>query len=473
MVKKIVIGMSMAMFVLCMPMVSWAGTDENGCEWGIPDEPIYAGDNSHGAGSGSSSGSSESGTKTSGGVDTPSASINQNTSGSNSGSSSYDNTTPGSTTEKYSPGSSTTEKSTTPGSNSSSSSGDSGSNTSGNSNSSTNASGSDNTSNGNSKEDGKGTANKDSSGSSNTPNDGKGTANKDSSGSSSTPDDGKDTANKSVENGGNNNSNKEGNGSTPNGNSIPGDNVVSESNNSSEYTSSINHMYNQSKDNDNYLSEDGNVDWSKVPGTIIEVTVSKDGELYISVVDSTGGIYKWNWNEYWDQQFTQTVKDKDGNEITKTTSLSMKEGVKEEWTYMHTAWIMMNVNNYESKYYGSFTKVAQTYESYTELWPDVDGHYRIIGTPWFHVRYYKIVEVCEDVGNGSTNCWDKDITVSEDTLSRAPSEYTVDVPLICLGCPVPVMCINGACDSSKKLNAVSDDAHKPQMDIKEWSKLEK
>jgi len=450
--KKIIWGFCIFLMLSAAPITVLAVVDENGCEWGISDNPIIVGDNSHGAGAGSSQGSSQSNTEVSGSTQHPSATIEQETGGGSSGTVVSDNGNPGSASEEYIPGGTSTEQIITPGyETSNSSKGDSGSTPGTAGSAGTN--GNDNSNSSNSKD-------KDKDKNSSNP------AGKDKN-PSNTNDKGATDGTSNTGTGTNTGKNKDDGNDKNNG-------IDKENDNHGDTSGGYSLIY---FDKDvGHSKNDGSVDWDKVPGTIKNVTVKKDGTMVIHVVGSSGEIKELVWDEYWSQIILQTVFDKDGNAITKVSTINLSEEVYEEWTYLYTAWSIMNATNAESKYYGGFTQVAKTKESSAKLWPDVDGQYRVIGTPWFHVRYYKIIERESRTSVGGVEVctkWTEEVTISEDTLSKAPTEYTVDVPLICQGCPVPVMCINGACDPAKELNAVSDDAHKPNFDIEHWSELEK
>lgn len=498
--KKILWGVGLIIMLSAAPITVLANVvDENGCIWGISDNPIVVGDNSHGAGAGSSQGSSQSNTEISGSTENPSATIEQENSGSNSGTEISDNRKPGSVSEEYIPGDTSVEQVVTPGYETSSSTDGKSGYTPGTDGSIVTESGSSsektgNTNNGSDldndldkdngkdpynnmdKDKGKDPSNNMDKGKSPDSNGqtGDGVDSSDGSASGTVPDKGN----------GKDGDGKGDNGKGDNGKGDKGDASSSESekgkdsedSNESDISGDYSHIYmNDDKDGE-YWSEEGEVNWESVPGTIKNVTVTKDGTMIIHVVDPSGDIVKLDWNEYWDNMIIQTIVDQDGNLITKVSTVNLSEEVHEEWTYLHTAWSIMNATNSESKYYGGFRQVAKTKESSAKLWPDVDGQYRVIGTPWFHVQYYKLVEreSCTTT-DGIEDCstWTEKVIVGEDTLSKSPTEYTVDVPLICQGCPVPVMCVNGACDPSTELNAVSDDANKPIFDIEHWSELEK
>lgn len=212
-------------------------------------------------------------------------------------------------------------------------------------------------------------------------------------------------------------------------------------------------------------------------GAINKVELGKDGKLIIYSYDEAGNIVTETSNSTGFTRYTYYT-DEEGTTYNFSQKVSQSDDYIIEEEFLYYTWDMINLTNNQSKFYGSQVQVAKTTADSAKVQPDLDGTYRIIGTPWYRRDYYKEITVeeegdCDEFGNCDTDTYTERVLVDSKIVAKSSNEYTAKVPLFCDGCPVPVICVNGGCDCATTLNAICDEANKADLIIKERVELEK
>jgi hypothetical protein len=227
-----------------------------------------------------------------------------------------------------------------------------------------------------------------------------------------------------------------------------------------------------------YVDANGKIIKEKFKNSVKKVELGKDGNLVIYSYDEEGNVVTQNSN--YTTGFTSYTyhTDSEGDTHSLTQKVSVSDDYIVEETFLYYTWDMINLTNNQSKYYGYQVQVAKTTSNSTKVQPDLDGTYKIIGTPWYRKDYYKEITYeeegdCDEFGNCDTDTYTERVLVDSKIVAKSSDEYTAKVPLFCNGCPVPVICVNGACDCASTLNAICDEANKADLIIKERVELEK
>ncbi len=230
-------------------------------------------------------------------------------------------------------------------------------------------------------------------------------------------------------------------------------------------------------------SKDRNQGFHGYNGYGFDITAAKLGEdnrLYIETIDRSGRREVMVYEDYKNATYKSYIRLADGSVIEHQISVGNGAQENEEWTETYYQWEMKNDSNPNSSYYGDFVAVARTHASSARISTDGEGTYIIKGTRHYKVRHWHIEQITHDdcIGEGENrncNTWTEDIEVTDwidEDRTKGSEFWTVSIPLIGNGCPIPDICINGACDCASDLHTVCPDSEQPALHIDSYTELE-